>query len=176
MKGKNRRAAVPRSAGREQKKGTPTGVPFTHGAGYGNRTRLCGLGSDHSTDELTLRGKGIIADCPGNFNTQFAELFRQLPHSYFPTGAMIDAFCVDKPTGKRRIHCAGSSGIGLDCRKKGGLLKKPPNIIAAVIDTLGPHGYRTCVFGCTGQITEGYDLPQKEEDQDFRQRHPADAV
>ena len=25
------------------------------GAGYGNRTRLCGLGSDHSTDELTLR-------------------------------------------------------------------------------------------------------------------------
>ncbi len=29
------------------------GVLF--GAGYGNRTRLCGLGSDHSTDELTLR-------------------------------------------------------------------------------------------------------------------------
>ena len=126
MKGKSRRAAVPRSAGRGQKKGTPTGVPFTYGAGYGNRTRLCGLGSDHSTDELTLHGKNIIADSPGNFNTQFAELFRQLPPSYFPTGAMIDAFCVDKPTGRRRIHCAGSSGIGLDCKKKGGLLKKSP--------------------------------------------------
>ena len=25
------------------------------GAGYGNRTRLCGLGSDRSTDELTLQ-------------------------------------------------------------------------------------------------------------------------
>ena len=64
MKGKSRRAAVPRSAGRGQKKGTPTGVPFTYGAGYGNRTRLCGLGSDHSTDELTLHGKNIIADSP----------------------------------------------------------------------------------------------------------------
>ena len=57
------------------------------GAEYGNRTRLCGLGSDHSTDELTLRGKGIIADCPGNFNTQFAELFRRLPRFYFLTAA-----------------------------------------------------------------------------------------
>ena len=34
------------------------------GAGYGNRTRLCGLGSDRSTDELTLRCGVIIAD-PG---------------------------------------------------------------------------------------------------------------
>ena len=33
----------------------PGGVPFFFGAGYGNRTRLCGLGSDRSTDELTLR-------------------------------------------------------------------------------------------------------------------------
>ena len=46
------------------------------GAGYGNRTRLCGLGSDRSTDELTLhiklleQGTGILrrlrrlrADC-----------------------------------------------------------------------------------------------------------------
>ena len=37
-----------------------------HGAGYGNRTRLCGLGSDRSTDELTLhiklleQGTGIL--------------------------------------------------------------------------------------------------------------------
>ena len=36
------------------------------GAGYGNRTRLCGLGSDRSTDELTLhiklleQGTGIL--------------------------------------------------------------------------------------------------------------------
>ena len=33
-----------------------------YGAGYGNRTRLCGLGSDHSTDELTLHRGVIIAD------------------------------------------------------------------------------------------------------------------
>lgn len=32
----------------------PDGMLFCFGAGYGNRTRLCGLGSDHSTDELTL--------------------------------------------------------------------------------------------------------------------------
>ena len=32
----------------------PMGCCFCFGAGYGNRTRLCGLGSDHSTDELTL--------------------------------------------------------------------------------------------------------------------------
>ena len=29
-------------------------MAFLCGAGYGNRTRLCGLGSDRSTDELTL--------------------------------------------------------------------------------------------------------------------------
>ena len=81
------------------------------------------------------------------------------------------------------INPQGSGGYTVPDRKasvwiveKGGLLKSPPNIIAAVIDTLGPHGYRTCVFGCTGQITEGCDLPQKEEDQDFRQRQLADAV
>ena len=73
--------------GKRQKKGTPTGVPFTYGAGYGNRTRLCGLGSDHSTDELTLRDRCIIADCPGNFNTQFAELFRRLPRLCVPAAA-----------------------------------------------------------------------------------------
>ena len=39
---------------KEQK--TPSGwMAFFHGAGYGNRTRLCGLGSDRSTDELTPR-------------------------------------------------------------------------------------------------------------------------
>ena len=40
----------------------PGGVLFSFGAGYGNRTRLCGLGSDRSTDELTLRCGAIIAD------------------------------------------------------------------------------------------------------------------
>ena len=37
------------------------------GAGYGNRTRLCGLGSDRSTDELTCRQqyycKGLTGFC-----------------------------------------------------------------------------------------------------------------
>ena len=46
------------------KKSTPGGVLFLYGAGYGNRTRLCGLGSDRSTDELTLRCGVIITD-PG---------------------------------------------------------------------------------------------------------------
>ena len=46
------------------KKSTPSGVLFLYGAGYGNRTRLCGLGSDRSTDELTLRCGVIITD-PG---------------------------------------------------------------------------------------------------------------
>ena len=44
------------------KKSTPGGVLFLYGAGYGNRTRLCGLGSDRSTDELTLRCGVIITD------------------------------------------------------------------------------------------------------------------
>ena len=41
-------------------------MAFLFGAGYGNRTRLCGLGSDRSTDELTLhiklleQGTGIL--------------------------------------------------------------------------------------------------------------------
>ena len=39
---------------RRKKTAPQTGAVFCFGAGYGNRTRLCGLGSDHSTDELTL--------------------------------------------------------------------------------------------------------------------------
>ena len=38
----------------QKQKQHPDGMLFCFGAGYGNRTRLCGLGSDHSTDELTL--------------------------------------------------------------------------------------------------------------------------
>ena len=38
----------------QNKNSIPMGCCFCFGAGYGNRTRLCGLGSDHSTDELTL--------------------------------------------------------------------------------------------------------------------------
>ena len=44
----------------------PFGWLCFFGAGYGNRTRLCGLGSDRSTDELTLhiklleQGTGIL--------------------------------------------------------------------------------------------------------------------
>ncbi len=36
------------------KKQAPHSGCLFFGAGYGNRTRLCGLGSDRSTDELTL--------------------------------------------------------------------------------------------------------------------------
>ena len=55
----------------------PGGVLFFFGAGYGNRTRLCGLGSDHSTDELTLHpfDSGIIAEPEGNFNHFPVEIF-----------------------------------------------------------------------------------------------------
>lgn len=43
------------SPNHSQKQKHPGWGAFAFGAGYGNRTRLCGLGSDHSTDELTLR-------------------------------------------------------------------------------------------------------------------------
>ena len=56
-----------RRAGRGQKKGTPTGVPFTYGAGYGNRTRLCGLGSDRSTDELTPQGRRKVREYSADY-------------------------------------------------------------------------------------------------------------
>ena len=51
---------------------------FDFGAGYGNRTRLCGLGSDHSTDELTLHivpllVMAIIAEREENFNPFFVD-------------------------------------------------------------------------------------------------------
>ena len=39
-----------------------------YGAGYGNRTRLHGLGSRCITDIRTLRDGGIIAEADGNFN------------------------------------------------------------------------------------------------------------
>ena len=42
---------------------------FCSGAGYGNRTRLCGLGSDRSTDELTLHVMVIIPDGKGKFKS-----------------------------------------------------------------------------------------------------------
>ena len=49
------------------KKGHPIGVSF-FGAGYGNRTRLHGLGSRCITDIRTLRTDSIIADPLVNFN------------------------------------------------------------------------------------------------------------
>ena len=53
------------------------------GAGYGNRTRLCGLGSDHSTDELTLHivpllVMAIIAEQEENFNPFFVDQISDL--------------------------------------------------------------------------------------------------
>ena len=47
-----------------QLRGVRIAVVFSDGAGYGNRTRLCGLGSDRSTDELTLHIK-LLEQGPG---------------------------------------------------------------------------------------------------------------
>ena len=58
------------------------------GAGYGNRTRLCGLGSDHSTDELTLR---------------FLYYIRSSGQFQYP-------FCIQDPTSGSIPQKGGSSG------------------------------------------------------------------
>ena len=42
------------------------------GAGYGNRTRLLGLGSRCTTDVLTLQSEAIIADFPAQCKAKFA--------------------------------------------------------------------------------------------------------
>ena len=49
------------------KKDTPSGCHF-YGAGYGNRTRLHGLGSRCITDIRTLRTRCIIPNQNSNFN------------------------------------------------------------------------------------------------------------
>ena len=48
-------------------------VELWFGAGYGNRTRLHGLGSRCITDIRTLRLDGIIAEQNGNFNTFLSD-------------------------------------------------------------------------------------------------------
>ena len=74
----------------EKKKSTPKRAFY--GAGYGNRTRLCGLGSDHSTDELTLRVGAIIADRKRKFKPnlssrwQFARGYAILLKKYSKEG------------------------------------------------------------------------------------------
>ena len=45
---------------------------FCFGAGYGNRTRLLGLGSRCTTDVLTLQSEAIIADFPAQCKAKFA--------------------------------------------------------------------------------------------------------
>ena len=45
---------------------------FFAGAGYGNRTRLLGLGSRCTTDVLTLQSEAIIADFPAQCKAKFA--------------------------------------------------------------------------------------------------------
>ena len=51
------------------------------GAGYGNRTRLHGLGSRCITDIRTLHSiDGIIADPNENFNTFLSSKFHFLAH------------------------------------------------------------------------------------------------
>ena len=45
---------------------------FFFGAGYGNRTRLLGLGSRCTTDVLTLQSEAIIADFPAQCKAKFA--------------------------------------------------------------------------------------------------------
>ncbi len=63
----------------DKKSGILKRMPETIGAGYGNRTRLCGLGSDHSTDELTLHRscEGIIANQKGKFKPFLAEVSKE---------------------------------------------------------------------------------------------------
>ena len=46
---------------------------FFSGAGYGNRTRLLGLGSRCTTDVLTLQSEAIIADFPAQCKAKFAK-------------------------------------------------------------------------------------------------------
>ena len=58
-----------------KQKATAKAVAFCFGAGYGNRTRLLGLGSRCTTDVLTLRfvNSAIIADFFWKCKTNFAE-------------------------------------------------------------------------------------------------------
>ena len=58
-------------------KGTPQGVPLLFGAGYGNRTRLHGLGSRCITDIRTLHSGGIIAEANGKSKPFLSEVWKR---------------------------------------------------------------------------------------------------
>ena len=91
------------------------------GAGYGNRTRLCGLGSDRSTDELTLRCGVIIADpkrkCNSFLSLQTKQCFgeheihqqTQCVHDGGNKGAGHDRRVEAQPLGKQGATCSVTS-------------------------------------------------------------------
>ena len=51
---------------------------FLFGAGYGNRTRLLGLGSRCTTDVLTLQSEPIIADVRAQCKAKFARREKEM--------------------------------------------------------------------------------------------------